>query len=84
MITLSDFLEMMETDVIRVNVPVTNHLTARIRVDTTDMAELDDLTRLYGCCKVRRFSPGVCAGRAQLDIDLDGGASTRPQPDGGE
>lgn len=48
MITLNDLLTIVDARQLRVIVPVTPRLKARITVNTRQTAELDDLIRLYG------------------------------------
>ena len=48
MITLNDLLTIVDARQLRVVVPVTPRLRARITVNTRQTAELDDIVRLYG------------------------------------
>lgn len=48
MITLNDLLTIVDARQLRVIVPVTPRLKARITVNTRQTAELDDIVRLYG------------------------------------
>lgn len=48
MITLNDLLTIVDARQLRVIVPVTPRLKARIAVNTRQTAELDDIVRLYG------------------------------------
>lgn len=48
MITLNDLLTIVDARQLRVVVPVTPRLKARITVNTRQTAELDDIIRLYG------------------------------------
>ena len=48
MITLNDLLTIVDARQLRVVVPVTPRLKARITVNTRQTAELDDIVRLYG------------------------------------
>ena len=48
MITLNDLLTIVDARQLRVVVPVTPRLKARITINTRNSAELDDLVRLYG------------------------------------
>ena len=48
MITLNDLLTIVDARQLRVVVPVTPRLKARITVNTRQSAELDDIVRLYG------------------------------------
>ena len=47
-ITLNDLLTIVDARQLRVVVPVTPRLKARITVNTRQTAELDDIIRLYG------------------------------------
>lgn len=48
MITLNDLLTIVDARQLRVVVPVTPRLKARITVNTRQTAELDDIIALYG------------------------------------
>lgn len=48
MITLNDLLTIVDARQLRVVVPVTPRLKAKITVNTRQTAELDDIVRLYG------------------------------------
>jgi len=48
MITLNDLLTIVDARQLRIVVPVTPRLKARITVNTRQTAELDDIIRLYG------------------------------------
>lgn len=48
MITLNELLTIVDARQLRVVVPVTSRLKARITVNTRQTAELDDIIRLYG------------------------------------
>ena len=48
MITLNDLLTIIDARQLRVIVPLTERLKARVTVNTRQCAELDDITRLYG------------------------------------
>ena len=48
MITLNDLLTIVDARQLRIVVPVTPRLKARIIVNTRQTAELDDIIRLYG------------------------------------
>ena len=82
--TLNTFLETMDADVIRVKVPLTNFLTAQVVVDTTDTAELDDLVRMYGNHRVKRFTPVTQNNAVKLEIQLAEDVHIWPQADGGK
>lgn len=68
MITLNDLLTIVDAHQLRVIVPVTPRLKARITVNTRNSAELDDLTRLYGECPV--FSAEPVAEMRVMEIEL--------------
>ena len=72
MITLNDLLTIVDARQLRVIVPVTPRLKARITVNTRNAAELDDLTRLYGGHPVFSAEPAdnnAGTGRA-MEIEL--------------
>lgn len=48
MITLNDLLTIVDARQLRIVVPVTPRLKARITVNTRQTAELDDIIALYG------------------------------------
>lgn len=48
MITLNDLLIIVDARLLRIIVPVTPRLKAKIAVNTRQSAELDDIIRLYG------------------------------------
>lgn len=70
MITLNDLLTIVDAHQLRVIVPVTQRLKARINVNTRNTAELDDLIRLYGESPVYSAEP-VNEMRA-MEIELTG------------
>lgn len=55
--TLNELLEILDARQLRVIVPVTPRLNARITVNTRQDAELDDITALYGECHVFSAEP---------------------------
>ena len=57
MITLNDLLTIVDARQLRVVVPVTPRLKARITVNTRQTAELDDIIRLYGARPVFSAEP---------------------------
>ena len=57
MITLNDLLTIVDARQLRVVVPVTPRLKAKITVNTRQTAELDDIVRLYGECPVFSAEP---------------------------
>ena len=46
--TLNELLALCETDRMQLLIPLTSRLNTVLEFDTTDSAELDDVTRLYG------------------------------------
>ena len=71
-ITLNDLLNVVDTRQLRVIVPVTQRLKARIVVNTRQTAELEDIIALYGDCAVYSAEP-VNMG-SMMDIELTPGA----------
>jgi len=68
MITLNDLLTIVDARQLRVIVPVTPRLKARINVNTRQTAELDDIIRLYGERPV--FSAEPAQEGAVMEIEL--------------
>lgn len=68
MITLNDLLTIVDARQLRVIVPVTPRLKARITVNTRQTAELDDLIRLYGESPV--FSAEPANEGSVIEIEL--------------
>ena len=71
MITLNDLLTIVDARQLRVVVPVTPRLKARITVNTRQSAELDDIIRLYGERPV--FSAEPAHEGAVMEIELTDG-----------
>ncbi len=71
MITLNDLLTIVDARQLRVVVPVTPRLKARITVNTRQTAELDDIIRLYGELPVFSAEP-VNEGNV-MEIELTNG-----------
>lgn len=55
--TLNDLLMVTAAPRLRVTVTLTRTLTARVDVDSSDMAQWDELTSLYGGFRVREVRP---------------------------
>lgn len=67
-ITLNDLLTIADARRLRVVVPVTPRLKARIDVNTRQTAELDDLIRLYGESPIFQVEP--LEDGSALEIEL--------------
>ena len=72
MVSLNELLEIAEADEYTVIARVTPRLRARMTVSGGDTAALDDLSRLYGGQRVRRFTP-TFHGDARMVIEIDNG-----------
>ena len=72
MVTLDELLQIAEADEYTVIARMTPRLKARLTVNAGDMAALDDLSRLYGAQRVRRFTP-TFHGDARMVIEIDNG-----------
>lgn len=70
MITLNDLLTIIDARQLRVIVPVTPRLKARITVNTRQTAELDDIIRLYGEWPI--FSAEPAHEGCVMEIELAG------------
>lgn len=68
MITLNDLLTIVDARQLRVVVPVTPRLKAKITVNTRQTAELDDIVRLYGEWPV--FSAEPANEGSVMEIEL--------------
>jgi hypothetical protein len=68
MFTLNDLLTIVDARQLRVVVPVTPRLKARITVNTRQTAELDDIVRLYGEWPV--FSAEPANEGSVMEIEL--------------
>ena len=68
MITLNDLLTIVDARQLRVIVPVTPRLKAKITVNTRQTAELDDIVRLYGEWPV--FSAEPANEGSVMEIEL--------------
>lgn len=52
-ITLNDLLAISEAERLRLRVPMTARLMATMDVDTTDIAQLEDIVEVYGTYLVK-------------------------------
>ena len=78
MIKLYDLLEVLDEKEIRVNVPVTRRLRARLTVDLTSAAELEDLLEMYGNHIVKGIEVLDGTGRVLISLeDSDVGCGLR-------
>ena len=68
MITLNDLLTIVDARQLRIVVPVTPRLKAKITVNTRQTAELDDIVRLYGEWPV--FSAEPANEGSVMEIEL--------------
>lgn len=67
-ITLNDVLLVAAAPWLRVTITLTRTLTAVIDVDTSDIGQWDELTRLYGEYTVREISTDEHSGTLRLSI----------------
>lgn len=72
-ITLNDLLMITAARQLSITVAITRTLTASIQVDSNDLSQWDEISRLYGCFDVREIS---VAGDA-LAIALTPAGSTK-------
>lgn len=68
MITLNDLLSIVDARQLRVVVPVTPRLKARITVNTRQTAELDDIIRLYGDRPIEEAVPTNEGGVMEIEL----------------
>ena len=68
MITLNDLLTIVDARQLRVIVPLTERLKARITVNTRQSAELDDITRLYGDWPIEEAVPANEGGVMEIEL----------------
>ena len=68
MITLNDLLTIIDARQLRVIVPLTERLKARITVNTRQCAELDDITRLYGDWPIEEAVPTNEGGVMEIEL----------------
>ena len=66
--TLNDLLSIIDARQLRLIVPVTPRLKARITVNTRQSAELDDAIRLYGESKVFSAEPSHEGGVMEIEL----------------
>ena len=76
-ITLNDLLALCECEYIQLRVPLTARLDTIITFDSTDSAELDDVTRLYGNYIVKSLD--VLGSRNALRVELCAPTATVPR-----
>lgn len=76
MITLNDLLTIVDARQLRVIVPVTPRLKARITVNTRQSAELGDIIRLYGERPVFSAEPANEGNVMEIEL-TDGGKPAR-------
>lgn len=69
MIKLYDLLEVLDEKEIRVNVPVTKRLRARLTVELTSGAELEDLVQMYGNHIVKGIEVLEGTGRVLITLE---------------
>lgn len=79
MITLNNLLTIVDARQLRVVVPVTPRLKARITVNTRQTAELDDIIRLYGERPVFSAEPAHEGNVMEIEL-TDGGKPARETP----
>ena len=68
MLTLNDLLTIVDARQLRIIVPLTERLKARITVNTRQCAELDDITRLYGDWKIEEAVPANEGGVMEIKL----------------
>lgn len=68
MITLNDLLTIVDARQLRVIVPLTPRLKARITVNTRQTAELDDIVRLYGDRPIEEAVPANEGGVMEIEL----------------
>jgi hypothetical protein len=68
MITLNDLLTIVDARQLRVIVPVSPRLKARITVNTRQTAELDDIIALYGEWPIDSAEPAHEGGVMEIEL----------------
>lgn len=79
MITLNDLLTIVDARQLRIVVPVTPRLKARITVNTRQTAELDDCIALFGEKPVFSAEPAHEGNVMEIEL-TDGGKPARETP----
>jgi len=68
MLTLNDLLQVIDARQLRVDVPLTPRLVARITMNPRQSAEPDDLIALYGECPVFSAEPSEQGGTLMIEL----------------
>ena len=79
--TLNELLTVIDARQLRVVVPVTPRLNARITVNTRQTAELDDLIRLYGEMSVYEATPAHEGCVMEIQLTRDDGLALTAMPE---